>query len=196
MKKIIITMILSMISLMAYGHELYIEQVGSSSTVTITQQGTDNTIGTNIIPLYIGSGSNTVTIDQVGTNNSLTGVINGSSTDVTVATTGDNNMQEINCGTLGSASCSGSTITQTITGDSNTVIQNLGSGANHTSHITVTGDSNSITHTSTNIAAVTANIIVTGNSNTVGLTQSGSLPKTVSISTTGNNNTLSVSQSN
>ena len=185
----------AMWSLGAYANEVYIEQVGSSSTINITQQGTDNRIGEAATPAYIGSGSNTVTIDQIGSTNVLDMVVNGTGTDVIVTTTGDNNAQTINCGTTQSAGCSGSYIKQQVTGDSNTVTQDLGSGANHTSEINVSGDSNSVTHTSTATGITSANITVSGNTNTVAVTQSGMLNKSVSVTSTGNSNTVNITQS-
>jgi hypothetical protein len=144
--------------------------------------------------VYIGSGSNTVNIDQIGANNTLDMVVNGASTDVTVSTTGSDNAQEIQCGTTGSASCSGSTITQTITGDDNTVKQLLGAGANHTSNITVTGDTNTVFHTSTATGTTSADITVTGNTNTVSVTQSGMLNHSVTVNSSGNLNNISITQ--
>jgi hypothetical protein len=178
-----------------WANEIYVEQIGSGSTVTITQEGADNRIGTSQNPAYIGSGSNTVTIDQIGSTNTLDMVVNGAGTNVTVSTTGSNNIQEINCGTTSSAGCSGSVITQTIVGDTNTVTQNLGAGANHTSNITVTGDTNAVTHTSTATGTTSADITVTGNTNTVGVTQSGMLNHSVVVNSTGNNNTIAIVQS-
>jgi hypothetical protein len=178
-----------------WANEVYVEQIGSSSTVTITQEGADNRIGTSQNPAYIGSGSNTVIIDQIGSTNALDMVVNGTSTDVTVSTTGSNNIQEIACGTTTSASCSGSIITQTITGDSNDVKQLLGTGANHTSNITITGDTNTVTHTSTATGTTSADITVSGNTNTVGVTQSGMLNQSVVVNSTGDLNTISIVQS-
>jgi hypothetical protein len=178
-----------------WANEVYIEQIGSSSTVTITQEGADNRIGTSQNPAYIGSGSNTVIIDQIGSTNALDMVVNGTSTDVTVSTTGSNNIQEITCGTTTSASCSGSIITQTIVGDSNDVKQLLGTGANHTSNITITGDTNTVTHTSTATGTTSADITVSGNTNTVGVTQSGMLNHSVVVNSTGDLNTISIVQS-
>jgi hypothetical protein len=175
-------------------NEVYVEQVGSSSTVTITQEGADNRIGTSQNPAYIGSGSNNVTIDQIGSNNTLDMVVNGAGTNVTVSTTGSNNIQEIACGTTNSAGCSGSTITQTIVGDTNDVKQNLGAGANHTSNITVTGDTNTVTHTSTATGTTAADITVTGNTNTVAVTQSGMLNQSVVVNSSGNSNNISIIQ--
>jgi hypothetical protein len=136
-----------------------------------------------------------VTIDQIGSTNTLDMVVNGAGTDVTVSTTGSNNIQEINCGTTSSAGCSGSVITQTIAGDSNDVKQLLGAGANHTSNITITGDTNTVTHTSTATGTTSADITVSGNTNTVGVTQSGMLNHSVVVNSTGNLNTISIVQS-
>jgi hypothetical protein len=184
-----------MLSLGTHANEVYIEQVGSGSTINITQQGTDNRIGDAATPAYIGSDSNNVTIDQIGSTNILDMVVNGAGTDVVVTTTGDTNVQTINCGTTTSAGCSGSYIKQEVTGDSNTVTQNLGSGANHTSEINVTGDSNTVTHNSTATGITSANITVSGNTNTVGVTQSGMLNKSVTVTSTGDSNNINITQS-
>jgi hypothetical protein len=180
----------------AVANDVYVEQVGSSSTVTITQEGTGNEAGNSTDSLYIGSGSNVVTIDQIGTSNILEMVVNGASTDVTVNTVGSGNQQTINCGTISSAECSGSTITQTVDGDDNTIAQNLGAGANHTSNITVTGSDNAITHTSTATGTTSMNATITGDLNTVGVTQSGMTTQNVTINSTGNSNNITVNQSN
>lgn len=179
-----------------YANDVYIEQVGSSSTVTITQEGTGNEVGNSTTDVYIGSGSNVVDVTQTGDNNTLAMVVNGSSADVTVTTIGSGNEQVINCGTTSSAGCSGSTITQTVTGDDNIITQNLGAGANHTSNITVTGDTNTVTHTSTATGTTTMNATISGNLNTVGVTQSGMTTQNVTINSTGNSNTITVNQSN
>jgi hypothetical protein len=179
-----------------YANDVYVEQVGSSSTVTITQQGTGNAVGDNVDSIYIGSGSNTVAITQIGDNNTLAMVVNGSSTDTTVTTTGSGNIQSIDCGTTTSAGCSGSTITQVVTGDDNTVTQSLDDGANHTSNINVTGDTNTVTHTSTATGTTSMNATISGDSNVVGVTQSGMTTQNVTINSTGNSNTITVNQSN
>jgi hypothetical protein len=179
-----------------YANDVYIEQVGSSSTINITQEGTGNEVGNSTTDVYIGSGSNVVNIDQVGDSNILEMVVNGSSTDVTVNTQGSGNEQVINCGTTSSTDCSGSNITQTITGDDNIVTQNLGAGANHTSNITITGDTNTVTHTSSATGTTTVNATITGDLNAVSVTQSGMTTQNVTINSTGNSNTINVNQSN
>lgn len=197
MKKIAFAFIMTMLGSTSFANDIYIEQVGDSSTITITQDGTGNRVGSSGVgnEAFIGGGSNTVTIDQIGNSNQLNMVVNGASADVVVTTNGSGNIQEINCGTTGSAGCSSSTIKQVVTGDDNTITQNLGAGANHNSEINVTGDNNIVTHTSTNTGASTVNITAVGDTNTIGVTQSGLTAKSVSVLSTGNLNTISITQS-
>jgi hypothetical protein len=178
-----------------YSNEVYIDQVGDSSTVTIVQDGTGNIVGDSAVPAFIGGGSNIVNIQQIGGGNELAMVANGAATEVVVDTTGDNNIQTISCGTTLSATCSSSTIKQVVVGDSNVITQDLGTGANHYSEIDVTGSTNTITHTSTNTGASTVNVTAIGDTNTIGVTQSGITAKTVIVNSTGNSNTISINQS-
>jgi hypothetical protein len=178
-----------------HSNEVYIDQVGDSSTVTIIQDGTGNKVGDSATPAFIGGGSNIVNIQQIGGGNELAMVVNGAATEVIVDTTGGNNIQTISCGTTSTASCSGSTIKQVVAGDSNIITQNLGTGANHYSEINVTGSTNTITHTSTNTGASTVNVTAIGDTNTIGVTQSGITAKTVTVNSTGNSNIISINQS-
>ena len=123
-------------------------------------------------------------------------VVNGASTDMALSVTGNDNIQSINCGTIVSASCSGSTINQTIAGDNNQTTVNFGAGANHTSLMSITGSDNIVTHSSTSSGTTSADITISGNTNTIGVTQSGTLTNTVILSSTGNNNSVSIVQSN
>lgn len=194
--KNILIALLCVISSLVYANDVYIEQVGDSSTITITQDGSGNKVGDALNAAYIGSGSNVVAIDQIGSNNELNLVVNGSSTDVVIDTTGSGNIQTVNCGTTSSAGCSGSTIKQVVSGDDNTITQNLGAGANHHSEINVIGSSNTITHTSTNTGVTSAIINATGDTNTIGVTQSGTLQQSITVNSTGNLNNITINQSN
>jgi hypothetical protein len=183
-------------SSVASGNEIYMEQVGDNSTVTIMQDGATNRIGTQLSPAFIGGGSNTLTIDQIGSGNDLVMTVNGAATTVAVAVLGSNNTSNITCGTVMSASCSGGDIQQNITGDNNTLTQTLGAGGAHTSILTVTGDTNTVTHLSTNTGPVDVNYTVFGDTNTVNITTSGTTAKSVNATTTGNSNTVTIVQTN
>lgn len=193
----LLTLLMSMFATFALANnEVYIEQIGNSSTITITQDGSDNKVGTPTTSAFIGGGSNTVIIDQIGDANELQFLINGASTDLTVNVLGNTNTQNITCGSLGSATCSGSSIIQNITGDNNTTTVNLGAGANHTSDITIVGNTNTVNHTSTSTGTVSATISVSGDMNSIGVTQSGTLTNTVNVTSSGNNNIVNINQSN
>lgn len=196
MKKIAFVFLMMLSSILSYANEIYIEQVGDDSTISLIQDGTGNVMGDALNPLFFGGGSNNVSVEQIGSSNIFNAVVNGASTDTTISTTGSNNTQSITCGTSTTASCSGSIITQTITGDGNTITQNLGGGANHTSNITATGDTNTITHTSTATGTTSADITVTGSTNTIGVTQSGLTTQGVTVNSTGSNNNITINQSN
>jgi hypothetical protein len=194
MKKLALIFVMLMLS-NVYAAEIYIEQEGSNSDITINQQGIGNIVGDSFNPAYFGGGLNTVTIDQIGDSNNLQAIVNGAGTTTTVTTNGSGNIQNINCGTIMSAGCSSSILKQVINGNDNTVTQNLGTGANHNSDILVNGSDNTVTHTSSNAGASTVNISVDGSTNNVGVTQSGLTAKTVSVTSTGNNNNITINQS-
>lgn len=187
-------------SFVVSANDVYVEQIGNNSTVNITQQGMGNTIGDSVNAAFIGGGSNLVNIQQIGDANVLAMVVNGAGTNTTINTNGNGNLQSINCGIAGQAGCSGSNITQIVTGDSNTVTQNLGAGANHNSYIEITGDKNTVTHNSTMSAASNVSITLVGGTgespNNISVTQSGMLVQNVTLSSTGNGNNIAIVQSN
>lgn len=200
MKKLAVVMAAMLCVFGAAANDIYVEQIGNNSTVNITQQGIGNTIGDSVNFAFIGGGSNLVNIQQIGDANVLAMVVNGAGTNTTVITNGNNNLQSITCGTTGQAGCSGSNITQLVTGDGNTVTQNLGAGANHNSYIEITGDKNVVTHNSTMSAASNVNITLVGGNaaapNNISVTQSGTLAQNVTLSSTGNGNNIAIVQSN
>jgi hypothetical protein len=184
----------------AQANDVYIEQVGSGATVTITQDGSSNRVGDEGTPSIIKGDANIVTIDQIGSSNALDMIINGAAVTATVTTTGSNNTQVINCGTANSATCGSSFIKQQVTGDNNTVTQNLVASATQYSEILITGDENAVTHETSGAGAHSAIITVTGGialgGNTISLTQGGTNAQQATITSTGNSNVITVNQSN
>lgn len=182
-------------------NEIYIEQVGDGTTVTLKQAGSNNTIGSAIAPAFIGGGQNVVYIEQSGSNNQLAKLVNGAGTTVTSTVIGDSNQQTITCGTSVSASCSGSAITHTVTGDNNDVKSLLGTnGGAHTSNITVQGNYNNVTHNSTGSGANSATINVNGSGsgatpNAISVSQSGMNTQSATVNASGNNINISIIQS-
>jgi hypothetical protein len=184
----------------AIANDIYIEQIGDGATVTLTQDGSSNRIGSENTPSIIKGDANVVTVDQIGSSNELDILINGTAVTATVTTTGSYNTQSITCGTSNTASCGSSFIKQQITGDNNTVTQNLMSAATQYSEILVSGDYNTITHDTTGTGAHSAIITVAGGvalgGNTISLTQGGTNAQQATITSTGNSNNITINQSN
>lgn len=184
----------------AQANDVYVEQVGDGATITITQDGSSNRVGDVGAPAIIKGDGNLVTIDQIGTSNTLDMVINGAAVTAIVTTNGSNNTQTINCGTANSATCGSSYIKQEVTGDNNTVTQNLVAAATQHSEILITGDYNTVTHTTSGTGAHSGIITVTGgvalSGNTISLTQGGTNAQQATITSTGNGNAITVNQSN
>jgi hypothetical protein len=184
----------------SWANDVYVEQVGDGATVTITQDGSSNRVGTAGSPAVIKGDANIVTIDQIGSSNALDMIINGGAVTATVTTTGSNNIQTINCGTANSATCGSSFIKQEVTGDNNTVTQNLVAASTQHSEILITGDYNTVAHTTSGTGAHSGIITVTGGvalgGNTISLTQGGTNAQQATITSTGNSNAITVNQSN
>jgi hypothetical protein len=181
--------------------DVFIEQVGSSSNIKVTQQGTSNRIGSSLTPSFFGGDSDNFNIEQVGAVNELDLLINGNNTNVTLNTFGAGNIESVICGSkLTPNSCDSSTIDYTISGNNNKITTNLGStDKSATSKMNISGDNNTITHTSTHTSTlgskISADLTVVGNSNKIDMTQSGTLDENIKINSTGNNNNISITQS-
>ncbi len=187
----------------ALANDVYMEQVGDNTSVTVNQTGAGNSVeGVDLnSPAFIGGDGNIVSITQIGVSNVLklsvgTSNIGGAGSGVTVTATADgsSNTQTINCSNSIAANCAATTITSNISGDSNTVTQNI-TGNGLSSIINVTGNGNTVGHTTSGAGAHTGNITVDGGSNNVALVQSGGLAKSATITHTGSNNTINVTQS-
>jgi hypothetical protein len=181
-------------------NDIYIEQIGDGATVTLTQDGSSNRIGSEGTPSLFKGDANVVTVDQVGSANELDILVNGTAVTATVTTTGSYNIQSITCGTANTSSCGSSFIKQEITGDNNTVTQNLMATSTQHSEILVSGDYNTITHDTTGSGAHSAVITVAGGvalgGNTISLTQGGTNAQQATITSTGNSNNITINQSN
>ena len=156
----------------AQQNSVYVEQIGSGSTINFTQTGVGNAIGNSTTKAIVNGNNNTVTVDQIGNTNIAALNLQGSGATVTSTTNGDTNNVSISCGATGD--CTGSTITNTITGDGNSVTTNSDNLIDST--VTINSDNNTVTidNTSTAVNGAKSKIdISSGGGNTVALTQAG-----------------------
>jgi hypothetical protein len=199
-----------MMSSGVYANDVYMEQIGDNSTVSITQTGAGNLVNGNVggtgnadDAALIKGDLNNVTISQIGASNTLSMIINnetnGTGSTVVVSADGSNNNQTIGCGTALSSSCNASVIRSEITGNNNNTVQTLSGGVTQ-SKISVNGNYNNVTHTASGVGLHSGEITVSGSgtssiANAVTLTQSGALTKNAVITSNGSNNNVTVTQS-
>ena len=176
-------------------NSIFIDQVGNGSTITVTQKGQNNRIGSEQNRVVIEGNNQTITSTQEGNGNLIQGSITqADNLDVTSTVTGDNNTVTYDMGDA--ASVSGSTKTLAVTGDSNNLTFNQGTAASATGatqNITFTGDTN--TYISTiNADDVVNDMTVAGDGNTITMVQDGTAGKNVEMVLTGSTNNVTVNQ--
>lgn len=190
-----------MTSSFAYGqsttNSIYIDQVGDSSTITLTQEGQGNQIGdrSTQTPFVLQGDGQNVDVTMTGNQNTMNGDIkqsDGSST--TVVATGDSNKFVFDVGNA--AAAGGSTSLITVAGSSNEMTFTQGatsSATNLNQTVTIQGDLNKYTSTvETN--DVTNTVSITGDSNEMTMLQNGYAGKNVDLTLAGNQNTIAINQ--
>jgi hypothetical protein len=199
-----------MVSTGAWANDVYVEQIGDNSSVSITQTGAGNMVngnvggtGSNDDAAIIRGDFNNVTISQIGASNTVSMIINnetnGTGSTVVVSALGSGNNQTIGCGTALNSNCNASVIRSEITGNNNNTVQTLSGGVVQ-SKIAINGNYNNVTHTASGAGAHNGEITVSGSgtstvANAVTLTQSGASAKNAVIISNGLNNNISVVQS-
>ena len=200
---------------LAADNSIYIDQSGSNSAISITQDGYGNVVkgidSGNTTPATIYGINNAVTVNQVGISNTLslgiqtttggtTTLPDGSTVSVPTinySVTGNNATAVINSNNSGSGSSEGTYIDIEQTGNyANANINVLGNN-NALKAVTSGGDNNSVVATvkgNNNID----NIVLTGDSNSVNLSQGtallGSNNNSVGIKANGASNTFGITQ--
>ncbi len=209
-KLLAILMASGMMSSGAWANDVYMEQIGDNSSVSITQTGAGNMVNGNVggtgnvdDAALIRGDLNNVTISQIGAGNIVSMIINnesnGTGSTVVVSADGSNNTQTIGCGTALSSACNASVIRSEITGNNNNTVQTLSGGVVQ-SKIAINGNYNNVTHTASGVGQHSGEITVSGSgtstiANAVTLTQSGSFTKNAVITSNGSNNNVVVTQS-
>lgn len=162
-------------------NKVYIEQIGSSNTITLEQVGGTNGIGGTASTngawdapsssnyATVTGNSNVIGITQRGNNNLGQYNVRGNNNNYTSSVTGSDNKTKLDIGDVNNASNLRNIVTETITGDSNTVKQAV-IGNDIKSTLTITGNANEVTKElkSTN---GTSDISITGNSNKLDIQQ-------------------------
>ena len=119
MKKTVIMLIALLWATPTLANEIYVDQIGDSLDLTLTQTGSGNEIGDTTTDLTLAGDDMTFSITQTGDNNKIDAIIKGATYTGTWAFTGDDNTVDMLC-------------SSTSTGDCDTVTVNITVGANTT----------------------------------------------------------------
>lgn len=181
---------------------VYIEQIGSSNTVEIEQVGGTNKVGgtdsatpsaTNYAT--INGSSNQVYVKQTGDNNTNQYVVLGDSNRYTSIVTGYDNVMKFNIGGANAAVNLRNVTTDTVTGDTNNITQTI-VGNDNASTTTFSGNRNTFTR-SILTSHSTSNVSVSGNDNQITsqmIDTAGANGHSLAMSVTGDYNTYAIQQ--
>lgn len=156
----------------AASNNVYVDQIGSGSTISLTQTGNSNVIGNPTDKAIFNGQNNTVTIDQIGNTNLMSVNVQGDGVTVNSLVTGDNNTISMQCGVSGI--CTGSSLINTITGDNNTITQKADGFTLST--VTVNSDNNTVNieNDSSAVAGAKSTVLIDGGGgNSVNIIQTG-----------------------
>ena len=177
--------LMCLISTPALANDIYIEQVGDTLDLDITQDGSNNVIGTSTTDVNLDGDDMTFSITQTGSTNSIIADIQGNTYTGAWVFTGDSNTVDLSCDSTSGTNCENVTLNITATGDSNAFTFDIGDTADadgSTIGFTVTGDGNVI---NSNVDGQSALIAVTVN-NSSSVATSGASSGLLSSSGSGN----------
>ena len=184
---------------------IYLEQSGTTPTISITQDGNSNRAGSDatgaIHSMALKGNSQTVTIDQVGTGNIINSLrVGGDSANVNILQNGPLNTINATCGDssagTGCASASLDWRLDSTGKSSGNTLNYTGSGANLISAIYVTGGGNTINSQQTGDGHQQLINISGSDNNTVNVSQTSASASSLVLSQTGTGSTtFNISQS-
>lgn len=131
-------------------NDIYINQIGDSLDLDITQDGQDNQIGDSVADMTLEGDAMTFSITQTGSYNDIEATIKGDTYTGTWSFTGDTNTVDLLCSSASAANCESVTLNIATTGDDNDYTFRIGETSDAQSStiaFTVTGDDNIINST-------------------------------------------------
>ena len=166
-------------------NDIYIDQIGDSLDLDITQDGSNNQIGNSTTDVTLAGDNMTFSITQTGNTNTIAAVIKGTTYTGTWSFTGNSNTVDLLCSSATTGDCDTVTLNITTTGDSNTFDFDIGETADASSstvNFTLTGDNTDV------VAAIDGQSVVA----TVTSNNSTSLATTSASSDEGNAITFNI----
>ena len=181
-------------------NEIYIDQVGDSLDLDITQTGSGNEVGDTTTDLTLDGDSMTFAITQTGDNNKIDAVIKGNNYSGTWTFSGDGNEVDLTCDATAGVNCEDVTVNISVgsndtgSSDSNIFQIYLGESSdvdNMVAAFTVDGDGNVI-----DVASNSADSDITVSVDNIGTASTATYTDLVtSLSTSAGGNYVDIDQS-
>jgi len=156
-------------------NEIYIDQIGDTLDLDITQDGQDNKVGTSQADMTLAGDDMTFAITQTGNFNEIVATIKGTDYTGTWQFTGNTNTVDLQCSSTSTGDCDTVTLNITTTGNDNTFDFDIGENEDADSatvSFTVTGDNNIINSDIDGTSAVLT--VVMNNANSLATTSANS----------------------
>ena len=185
---------------------VYIDQAGDSATISITQDGTDNSVGSSNIVSRSGGVSTVIDIDQIGASNAIDYAIYGDRASVTANIISSSSLVSLSVGTTGGSNAGSDDITILLdvsVNNSNEIDFNVGAVASGVDDVTIdvsiSGGTNIVSVNEESTAVVILNdkltqVDVSGSLNTLNIGKSGAGQHDTIISHTGDSSMFDVAQ--
>jgi hypothetical protein len=180
----------------AIANEIYIEQIGDTLVLDITQDGKDNEIGDSTTDAGLFGDTMTFSITQTGDTNTIDAIIAGDSYTGTWVFTGNSNNVDLLCNsvaTTGGGNCDTVTLNITTTGDYNNFDFKIGEtndSSDATINFTVDGDYNLV---NMDLDGIDANVTVAIDNSAVSTTGTVTSANDTSMTTSGPGNIVDLS---
>ena len=187
MRQILLLVMLIMFGSTVYANEIYIDQIGDTLDLDITQDGQNNQFGDSTTDVSLTGDDMTFAITQTGNNNDIAAVINGNTYTGTWAFTGDYNTVDLTCDSAGT-NCENITLNITTTGDTNDYTFAIGGTSDadgSTINFTVTGD-NSILNTTVDGKSVALTVSIDNSASLATTSANSDEGVAVTIDSSGN----------
>ena len=168
MRALILIATLVTFAVPSFANEIYIDQIGDTLDLDITQDGQNNEFGDSTTDIDLDGDTMTFDITQTGDTNIINAVIQGDTYTGTWVFTGSGNQVDLKCDSSAAGNCQTVTLDITTTGDDNLFELNIGENndaSSSTIEWTITGDGNVLM---ADVDGASANVNVTVDNSATG----------------------------
>lgn len=110
----------------AYANDIYIQQSGNDLDLDVTQDGTNNVLGTNTTGVLLQGNDMTFSVSQVGDTNVIETTIKGNTYTGNINLTGNSNQVDLDCDNAGAGNCETVSLSIDVTGGSADITATIG----------------------------------------------------------------------